>query len=77
MITEMKIYTPAFQNLLMLMSRIKTDEELSELTQVVSDFYARRVDDEMDELWDKGVINEDLIKDWTQEHMRTPYLHSV
>jgi len=24
-------------------------------------------------LWDEGVINEQVIEQWGQEHMRTPY----
>lgn len=27
----------------------------------------------IDKLWDEGVINEEAIEQWSEEHMRTPY----
>ena len=27
----------------------------------------------IDKLWDEGVINEETIEQWGEEHMRTPY----
>ena len=29
--------------------------------------------DAADELWDKGLIDENTIEQWKHEHMRTPY----
>lgn len=52
---------------------IKTDEELEELQSVLSDYFARKVDREMDGLWHKGIISEQTIEQWGKEHMRTPY----
>ena len=39
---------------LQLLGRIKTEEELSELRKVVCDYYARKIDEEMDRLWAEG-----------------------
>ncbi len=56
-------------SILRLVGNLKTVEEANELRQIISDFYARRVDEEMDKLWDEGkwsnekieaVIKEDL-----------------
>lgn len=59
--------------LLQMMSYIKTDEELAELQNVISNYYAKRVDEEMDKLWNQGIINEATIEQWGKEHLRTPY----
>ena len=31
----------------------------------------------MDRLWDNGTINEQIIEQWGQEHMRTPYRYAL
>lgn len=28
---------------------------------------------EIDRLWENGVLNEDKVSSWSDEHMRTPY----
>lgn len=33
----------------------------------------KKVDDEMDVLWNEGKINLEVIEEWGEEHMRTPY----
>ena len=56
------------------MARLNSDEDLSELKRVLARFFADRADREMEHLWQEGVINEQTIDSWGQEHMRTPYL---
>lgn len=34
---------------------------------------AQKAIDAADELWDKGLIDENTIEQWKHEHMRTPY----
>ena len=34
---------------------------------------AERADRELERLWDDGTINEETLKLWEHEHMRTPY----
>ena len=68
-----EIYNPALQNLLRLISRIRTEKELEELKQVLADFYAKKIDEGMDTLWNSGAIDDHTINSWTNEHMRTPY----
>ena len=38
---------------------MKTVEEVNELRQVICDYYARRVDDEVDKLWESGQWNDE------------------
>lgn len=71
---EATVFTPAQQHLLRLMSYVKTPEAMRELEEVLSNHYAKRVDEEMDQLIDCGEITPEVIEEWGKEHMRTPYL---
>lgn len=55
------------------MASLKSEEDLRELKQAISNFFAERADREMERLWEEGVINEEVIEGWKNEHMRTPY----
>lgn len=41
-------------SILRLLGSMKTVEEVDELRQVICDYYARRVDEEVDKLWENG-----------------------
>lgn len=61
------------QHLLMMFSYDKNEEHLKEMKDVLSKHFAKKVDEEMDALWEEGKINADVIEEWSKEHMRTPY----
>ena len=61
---------------LQLLGHIKTVEELDELRQVVCDFYARKVDEEMDRLWAEGKWDNEKNEAVLKEHLRTPYKYA-
>lgn len=46
-----------------LLAHIKSDEELSELRKIICDYYAKKIDDAMDALWESG--------EWSQERIDT------
>ena len=46
---------------------------LIELRQALARFFAERADREMERLWENGTINEETLKSWEHEHMRTPH----
>lgn len=39
----------------------------------ITDHYAKKVDDEMEELWKSGVWNQEKIEALANAHYRTPY----
>ena len=41
--------------------------------RAVSEFYARRADEEMEKLWQSGQWNEQTLKELGNAHYRTPY----
>lgn len=59
--------------ILKLLSNIKTEEETKELSQVISNFYAKKATEEMDRLWESGQWNEEENDQILKEHLRTPY----
>ena len=46
---------------------------LSELMQVISDYFAKQADEEIDRLWEDGILNEDKVESFRHLHERTPY----
>ena len=53
-----------------------TDEqELYDLMDVIRDFYARRLEAEMNRLWDNGTLNQEALDQMKNEHLRTPYIN--
>ena len=67
------VFNQAQMHILQMMSYIKTPEELEDLQNVISDYYAKKVDQEMDMLCEQGVINVQTIESWGKEHLRTAY----
>ena len=63
-------------HILEMMGRCNSEASLDALKDVLCRFYAEKAQEEMDRLWDEGVVNEQIIEDWKNEHMRTPYIHA-
>ncbi|MBR6446387.1 MAG: hypothetical protein IKS94_08250 [Prevotella sp.] len=55
---------------------IKSETELNEFKDLVAHFFALKAQKAIDDLWEKGVINENTINQWGAEHMRTPYRYA-
>ena len=69
-------FNPAQLELLSTMASLTTEADLIELKQAIARFFAERADREMERLWDDGTINEETLKSWEHEHMRTPYIQN-
>lgn len=70
------VFNKAQLYLLELFSRMESDSELDEVKNLLAKHYANKALDAIDELWEKGTINGDIIQEWKHEHMRTPYIHA-
>lgn len=66
----------AKMNLLRVVDSIKTVDEVQAIRQILADYYAQKVDEEMERLWDNGTVNGQVIEQWGKEHMRTPYRYA-
>ena len=50
-----------------------SDESIQELQSVLADYYAAKVQEEADRLWDEGTLSGEAIETMLSEHLRTPY----
>lgn len=53
--------TPLQVDLLRLFSRPMSDQEVLEIKQLLVDYYARKVDEEVDGLWESGKIDQRML----------------
>ena len=49
------------------------EQELNALMDVLRNFYATRLEAEMQRLWDDGTLDQNTLDQLRQEHLRTPY----
>lgn len=61
--------------LLKTFSRPLPENQILEIKEILSDYFAKKVDNEMDKLFEenKWEVNE-KVNEWKGEHMRTPYI---
>ena len=62
---------PIQLHLLKLFERFKTEGELNELKTVLSNYYAQKVDEESDKLWDEKHLSDESIDELLNMHLRT------
>ncbi len=58
------------QRVVELMSNVNSDQQMAEITDLLSGYFAQKAIDAADELWDKGLIDENTIEQWKHEHMQ-------
>ena len=68
---EQTVFNPAQMKILQMMAYIKTPQELDNLENVLSQYFAKKEDEGIDELCDNGSITLDTIESWGNEHLRT------
>ena len=66
-------FNPSQIHILNMASRIKTEAGLQRFKEQMATFYAKLIDEEMDELWASGQWNEQKLADLRGAHFRTPY----
>lgn len=65
-------FSPAQVHVFNLVSHIKSDEGLEQLREQLAAFYAQKVDEEMNDLWESGEWNEQKLQSLRGSHFRTP-----
>ena len=65
--------SPAQIRILDMMSFVKTPAAIDELNHALADYFAKRIDEEIDEMWDKGILSDEKVESFRQLHERTPY----
>lgn len=59
--------------MLELVAKVTSESEMRDIRRMLGQYFAKRAEDAIDKLWDEGVINDGVIEEWKNEHMRTPY----
>lgn len=67
------VFNKAQLHLLEMFSRVKSEEELWEIRDLLADFYAKKVDVGIAELEAKGLWGREQSEAVMREHLRTPY----
>ena len=66
-------FSPAQVHVFNLVSHINTALGLEQLRKQLAAFYAKQVDDEMDQLYESGQFDDKRMKELRGSHFRTPY----
>ena len=67
------IFNEAQLELLNVLADVKDEAELMALKHAISEFFARRADEEMEKLWASGDWTEQTLQELKTAHYRTPY----
>jgi len=66
-------FSPYQLKVIDLMRLVKNDEQMREICDLLSKYFANKAVDEADRLWDDGKIDQATIESWKHEHMRTSH----
>lgn len=66
-------FNAAQLELLDMMSHVKSPETLKELRQVIVQFFAKKMEEEIDSMWEDGTLSEEKVEGFRNLHERTPY----
>lgn len=66
-------FSPAQVHVFNMVSHITSALALEQLRMQLAAFYAKQVDDEMDQLWESGQWDEKKLQELRGSHFRTPY----
>ena len=64
---------PAQIEVLNMMSFVNTKSSWQHLKEALSDYFAKQLDDEIDQLWEKGDLTDEKVESFRTLHERTPY----
>lgn len=66
-------FSPYQLKVINLMSQVTDDQQMCEISDLLSNYFAQKAIAAADELWENGIISEQSVEEWKQEHMRTSY----
>lgn len=66
-------FSPYQLKVLDLMSQVRDEQQMIEISDLLSNYFAQKAIDAADKLWEEGKINDSSIVEWKHEHMRTNY----
>jgi hypothetical protein len=70
---QLNVFNQAQYEIINALSCLDNEDDIIALKNVIVQFLNSRLQKELDKLWDDGKITPEVIEQWGQEHMRTPY----
>ena len=67
------VFNKAQLELIDMMSFVRSPDMLSQLKQIISDYFARQAEEEIDRLWAEGTLDDAKVEGFRHLHERTPY----
>lgn len=52
---------------------VNSQEEMEELMDMLRSFYAKKMDKELERLWEEGIFDQNKLNELSNQHLRTPY----
>lgn len=68
-----QVMTPAQMMVINSFATVTSPQEEEELRLLLLDFYNKKLQKEMERLWDEGVLDQNKLDEMRTEHFRTPY----
>lgn len=68
-----QVMNPAQMMVINSFATVTSHQEEEELRSLLMDFYNRKLQKEMERLWDEGVLDQTKLDKMRTEHFRTPY----
>ena len=73
MIMETKQFNDAQLEVLRMVSVFNTPEAVGDLKQAISDYFAKKAEEEIDKMWKNGTLSDSKVESFRSLHQRTPY----
>ncbi len=73
LIMEATVLNEAQLELLRMMAAFNTPEALKDIKQAISDYFAQKADEEIERLWDEGILTDEKVESFRTLHERTAY----
>lgn len=61
------------RHILTMFSFAKSTQALDDLKAVLAQYYAQKVEADMEHLWNQGILNAEKLEQFNDLHERTPY----
>ena len=66
-------FNDAQLEVLRMVSVFNTPEAVGDLKQAISDYFAKKAEEEIDQMWADGIMTDAKVEDFRSLHQRTPY----
>ena len=70
---QLRNLTSAQYEIINMLSCVNKEEDVKALKAVIVQFLNERLQNEIDNLWNDGILTDEIVEGWGKEHMRTPY----